>query len=473
LRRGRAAGERCDPCLRAGPRIALPEGFYDQPPLEAALSGLDFGAVFRRVRVVQCWSQQTLAEFLGMEQGRISDVENGKRQLIDLRVVVGVANKLGIPAGKLGFTHGTTLSSAGGDERKRVSWVDRRDFVQHAAGLTLGAGIAGLDIDRLLALFPQAEPTGTRRVGAADVEAIEQATAAFERQDFAQGSGLARDVAVAHLYATLPLLRAQTTPEVGPRLLIATADLATIAGWMSFDVNQHDAARRLWMIGLDIARSAEHDHSADLTAFLLYDLVIQAVHLGRPDEALRLVYLAHAAGEGPRPVSASTRCCLAKIQAKACAAKGDMAGCDRALGEAVEQFSRIDPADRPPWGSFHDEVLLAGQQGEAHYTLARVSRDPRAAGRAVPLLHHAVDHVGPSRARSRALDLPDLAGAHAIAGDIDTAVTVGHQAVDAVTALHSPRTYDRLRVLNTVLEPLHTSAGVADLRDRLRVATSV
>ena len=33
--------------------------------------------------------------------------------------------------------------------------------------------------------------------------------------------------------------------------------------------------------------------------------------------------------------------------------------------------------------------------------------------------------------------------------------------------------YDRLRVLNTALEPLHTSAGVAELRDRLTATTAV
>ncbi|MGQ0778537.1 MAG: hypothetical protein ACT4NY_29690 [Pseudonocardiales bacterium] len=31
----------------------------------------------------------------------------------------------------------------------------------------------------------------------------------------------------------------------------------------------------------------------------------------------------------------------------------------------------------------------------------------------------------------------------------------------------SPLAYDHLRVLNTALEPLHTSPGVADLRDRI------
>jgi N-acyl-L-homoserine lactone synthetase len=83
-----------------------------------------------------------------------------------------------------------------------------------------------------------------------------------------------------------------------------------------------------------------------------------------------------------------------------------------------------------------------------------------------------VNRYGPDYARDRALDLPDLAGAHALAGDIDTAVTVGHQAIDAVTAVHSPRAYDRLHVLHTALQPLHTSPGVAGtVRYRLSART--
>lgn len=57
-----------------------------------------------------------------------------------------------------------------------------------------------------------------------------------------------------------------------------------------------------------------------------------------------------------------------------------------------------------------------------------------------------------------------------LAGDVGTAVAVGHQAVDTVTGISSRRTYDRLRVLNSVLEPMHTSPGVAELRERLALA---
>jgi len=57
LRRGRERGERCDPCQRTGPRIVLPEGFYDQPVLEAALAEFDFGTVFLAIRAATQWSQ--------------------------------------------------------------------------------------------------------------------------------------------------------------------------------------------------------------------------------------------------------------------------------------------------------------------------------------------------------------------------------------------------------------------------------
>ncbi|MGH3696409.1 MAG: helix-turn-helix domain-containing protein [Pseudonocardiaceae bacterium] len=469
LRRG--GGSRghawCDPCRRAGldPRRDLPAGFYSQDVIVTALADYDWGTVFRRVRMATQWSQQSLGELVGLDQPRISLIERGARRLRDVALVAQIATALCIPPTLLGF--GTTVSTAGGDEQKLVRWMDRRDFVQQVATLALGAtGIAALDIDRLTALLPHVDPTSTRHVGASDVTVIEQATDAFVRQDFATGAGPIRDLAVAQLRAVLPLLGAQMDAEVRPRMYLATARLAMQAGWMSYQVNQHEAARRLWMMGLDIARATDAPQASDLTAFLLYDMAIQAVALGRPGEALSLVHLSHAAAPGAHPVSASTMGCLAGIQAKAHAAQNDAAACDRALGQFAEEISRIDPTTRPPWGAWIGGAV-SSFQGDAHYTLALTERDPRAAGRAVLLLRDAVDGFDSDYSRLRATDIADLAGAHAIAGDTDTAVTVGHQAVDAITALHSPRAYDRLHVLNTALKPLQNSPGVAELRERL------
>jgi transcriptional regulator with XRE-family HTH domain len=464
LRRTRDDAAECDPCQRAAPTLTLDPALWDEPELSAALAQLDFGPVFLRVRAEKSWSQHRLSELLDMDQSTLSKIENGKRSLTDVATVIRSANVLGIPAAKLGFRYGVTVEPCA--ITQKGGWMERRDFLEQVAGLTFGAGIAGMDLDRLYSLFPQAEPTGTRHVGAADVQAIEQATTTYVRQDYATGSGQVRDVAVSHLRSVLPLLGAQVPPDLRPRLMIATARLAMVTGYMSFDITRHDAARRLWMISLELARASEHPLGCDLTAYLLFDMAQQAVHVGRPDEALKLVHIGHAAAVGSHPVSAATASALSGISARAHAARGDAQACDRALHQAEEQFATIDHHTRPPWGGY-GEVGLAAQQGGVYYALARSERDPVAASRAVALLHHCVNRYGPDYARSRALCLPDLAGAHALAGDLDTAITIGHQAVDAVTMVHSPRAYDRLHRLHTVLEPLHTSPGVAELRDRL------
>jgi hypothetical protein len=140
-----------------------------------------------------------------------------------------------------------------------------------------------------------------------------------------------------------------------------------------------------------------------------------------------------------------------------------------AFGAAVDphRLMALFPWAEPTGTRHLGAADLAALQGGVHYALARPERDPVAASRTVALLHPAVHHFGPDRARARALRLPTLAGAHALAGDVDTAVSVGHQAVDAVTSVYSPRAYVGLHRLHTVLEPLRTSPGVAELRERL------
>lgn len=474
LRRGRPPGL-CDPCLRKDIDInqVLPPAFYAEPQVGAALGVYDFGRFFRTVRQHATWTQEMLAEIVGLTQADISKIENGAWRLRDITTIRRVAERLLIPAEllRVGITVGSTGS--GGDGRNEVVRVDRRQFSQHAVATVLGlAATAGLDLDRLTALLPTAEPTGTRHVGLGDVEFLEQITAMFKRQDFTDGSGQVRAAAVGQLRTALPLLDAQVADEVGPRLRLALAHLAMQAGYMSFNCNHHDAARRLWLLGLTLTRQAKHPLSTDLTVYLLHDLALQAVHVHRPDEALHFVRIGHTAAVSTHPVSASTTSCLTNVQALAHAAQGDTTSYDRALGQASEHFAAIDPTTRPLWGAFLDKANLAAWQGHTHYTHALTSRDPKAAEQAVLLLDQGTKHLGPDYASLRALDLSDLAGSYALTGDPDTAVTVGHQAIDAVTTVASPRAHDRLRTLHTVLEPVQTSPGVTELCHRLAATTA-
>ncbi|MGH3815998.1 MAG: hypothetical protein ACRDUV_26715, partial [Pseudonocardiaceae bacterium] len=444
LRRDQPIGAVCDPCGKAG-HAPLPPEFFLPEPVQAALATYQFGVFFRRVRGYKDWCQGTLGKILDLTQAQISRIEGGG-PLHDIRIIARMHERLGIPAPLLGFGDPATVSGRTTTAREG-SWMDRRDFVQRVAALGLGsAGVTALDIDRLVALLhPDTDATSTRRIGAADVAALEHATAEYERSNYTFGGGLAREAAVSQLRAILPLLNQPMDDSVQPRLHIAATHLALLAGWMSFDVEHHDAARRLWVVGLDIARGTEHPLATDLTSHLMLIMAQQARYLGRPDEARQLVQLGYTAGAGSHPVSASTSTALATNAAFAHADRGHLADCQRALGDAEDAFTRIDPANVTPWACVDGPIKIATWQGHAYYELARTSGDQRCMQRAVTLLGQAVDNP---RAMSRALYLPDLAGAEALAGDVDTAVALGHQAVDTVTAMTSRRNYARLRVLN-------------------------
>lgn len=467
LRRGHL-GVLCDPCTRAARSYAqcpVPDGFYDTPAMRTALANYDFGPVFRAVRLQAALSQEELGFLIGLSQPRVSAVERGEHRLRDVSVVARIAAALGIPAPLLGFHS----SPAGSVNAQEVSWVDRRDFFSAVTAITLGVGLHP-ELARLEALLPvRSDPPTPHRIGAADVEAIQETTAAFRLSDYRHGGGLSRAAAVAQLGYVLQLQDAQCTDPVRAHLLLATADLAMAAAWMTYDVEQHEAARRLWMIALDTARRADHARSADLTVILLLDLAHQALHLERPDEALRLVQLGAATATSHRyPVSASSRSYIAATMAWCHASLGDADPCERALGDAQDFYANADPATAPPWAAHVIPAEIAAQHGHSFFVLAQAQ--PRYAPAAIEHLRDAVDGFGPTYARSRAVNLPGLAGSYFRIGELDSAVTIGHEAVTEISTLSSKRAYARLRTLADTAAPFEHDAGVAELRHRIRDA---
>jgi hypothetical protein len=49
----------------------------------------------------------------------------------------------------------------------------------------------------------------------------------------------------------MKMRQSQCTEQVRAELRLAIAELGAVAGRMSFDVEQHEDARRWWLIGLD------------------------------------------------------------------------------------------------------------------------------------------------------------------------------------------------------------------------------
>ncbi|MGH3568950.1 MAG: hypothetical protein ACRDRH_23575 [Pseudonocardia sp.] len=473
-------GELCDPCTRQPAAVPLlpPEFFTNDERMRRALAGYDFATVLLAIRRTTGYSQERLGELIELPQERISRIERRTHRLRDIAIVARTSSRTGIPADMLGFTAGAaTVGTVRHSKDRRhskgqeeVDWMLRRTLFAAVTGITVGLGVP-LDLDRLAALVPGPGAALPRRIGAADVTAIEQATAALRQLDFNWGGGLSRDVAVAQLRSVLALRNVACTAEVKAELLVATADLGLLAAFMSYDCELHADARRLWVITLEVARQAEHPAAVDLTVMGLLDMTSQALYLGQPEEAGQLVQLGYGAvAGGAHPVPASTASTLAIYQAHCAAARGDAAACDRALGRSVEQLTTAEPTLAGPWNAHVSPALLASRRARAYLDLAATSGNPRHAARAVPLLEETGRDFGPGYPRGRALNLANLARARAITGDLDTAVHLGGQAVTEITALSSRRALDRLRTLDTALRRHAAEAPVTELREQIRGA---
>lgn len=461
----------CGSCARAaGFRRPIPEGFYESVELRIALARYDFAVVFAAVRAQTGLSQTQLASLLGLSQSRVSAIERRERRLTHVRVAARLATALGIPAWLLGFPDDPHTDLVGTVAAAEVSWLERRDFLALVTAATLGSSLHP-ELARLGALLPdQVEPVTRPRIGMADVDAIEAITDGFRRSDFALGGGLCRAAAITQLHQVRQLEVALCAPEVRTRLMVAIAELASMAGWMAYDVDDHDAARRLWTYSLDTARRADdHPRAADLTVDVLLDMAHQALHLERAEDALRLVQLASAtAANRKHPVSTITQGYISAVLGWCRAALGEAEPTHRAMGQAQDTYAAADPATTPPWAWFVTTAEITAQEGHSLYLLSLTR--PEFAPDAIAKLTTAAARYGPDYERSRAMILAPLASAQFQAGDVAAAVVTGYEAVDTIAGLSSTRGYTRLRVLDTVATPHSHQPEVGDLREHIRTA---
>jgi transcriptional regulator with XRE-family HTH domain len=466
LRRGHTA-RWCDPCthkLGVEVRKKLPVSFYASPEFRMDLLEYRFQRVFAAVLSMLDLSQEALGALVGMTQQQISAIVKGTRaQVTRADSVAKIATGLGIPAGLLGFGQQPS------DPYEEADWMDRRTFEQALATILMGIG-AGLDLDRLRALLPTSgEERVPRRIGAENVTAIEEATAGFRTSHYQYGGGMSRAAAVAQLDYALRLRESQCSEQVRADLQIATAALANTASWMSVEAGLHADARRLAMIGLDTARHAEHPHSTDLMIEILMNIAQQARYLGQPREAIDLVrYADNTMAMSKYPVSAPTLQRVHTSLAVSQAALGQREPCLRALAQAAQTTADIgaDHAGLPPWTSSSVPIATySAQHGHSLFLLSRT--EPDCAPTAIEYLRTAIDGYGPGRASVRARSLPALAGSYALAGDLDAAVTIGHEAVTVIDGLSSTIPHPWLRTLAQVTEPHNHRSDVAELRHRV------
>ncbi|MBC3985245.1 hypothetical protein H8N01_22380 [Streptomyces sp. AC536] len=359
----------------------------------------------------------------------------------------------------------------------------RRGFL--GTSLTLAAGPALVEpMQRWLVPAPMgatgAVPSGgsrpdrTHRVRLSEPELdmLESTTRMFRQWDAQCGGGLRRKAVVGQLHEVTDLMQEPQSTPIARRLFGAAAELAELAGWMSYDIGLQPTAQKYFVLALHAARESG---DRALGAYVLSSMSRQMIHLGRPEDALELIHLAQYGGR--ESATARVQAMLHSLEARAYANMGLPNKCHRAVKMAEDTFADCGPGDADPdWIRFFSEAELYAENAHSYRDLAYVAgRSPTYAHLAQPLMLRAVELFGrevsqgtPGYQRSYALNLIGMATVHLLQREPEQCTVLADRALHAAQKVRSERVNNRLRktVDNAVREYGHL-AEVACLADEL------
>lgn len=232
--------------------------------------------------------------------------------------------------------------------------------------------------------------------------------------------------------------------------------LHQLAGWLSFDTGDHEAASAHYRVGLRAAERAGNDAMA---AHVLGWMSYVASTTTHPHEGIRIAdaALQRAAKTPSRRLRAS----LARMKAHAHARASEARDCELALAQAEADLSAADPAEDPEFVYSFNEAVMLAHTGIAHMLLEQPANAHRALERSLTMLD-------PSCVRDRAFHLTWRAVSHVAAREIPQACGIGIEAAALLDQASSQRTTRLLKELHGVqLRPCWCDPAVRELGDRL------
>src|SRR6266545_947079 len=320
-------------------------------------------------------------------------------------------------------------------------------------GAVLGVSLAtpALNPDQAGELVASLE---SRQITHAGVAALRAVVTAYRRLDDEIGSATLRPL-VQHNVQIVKGLQTRSE-DVGAALSTVAAELHQLAGWLSFDTGDYDAASGHYRAGL---RAAEHAGNDAMAAHVLGWMSYLASTTTHPHEGIRIAdaALQRAAKTPSRRLRAS----LARMKAHAHARAGEARGCEQALGQAATDLAAADPADDPEFIYSFDEAVLLAHAGIVNVLLQQPAQAQAALERSLTMLD-------PTCVRDRAFHLTWLAAGHVAAREIPQACRIGIEAAALLDQASSERTIRLLKELHGVqLRPHWSVPAVRELGDRL------
>ncbi|WP_406308206.1 transcriptional repressor NsdA [Streptomyces griseoaurantiacus] len=352
----------------------------------------------------------------------------------------------------------------------------RRGFLGTSLGLAAGPSLIE-PMQRWLVPGPPAPPRedsagaasrGRGRLSRPELELLEATTVMFRQWDASCGGGLRRKAVVGQLHEVTDLLQEPQPAATARRLFKVAAELAELAGWMSYDVGLQPTAQKYFVLALHAAKEAG---DRPLGSYVLSSMSRQMIHLGRPEDALELVHLAQY---GSRDcASPRTQAMLYAMEARAYANMGQPGRCKRAVRMAEDTFADAEDWDEPDpdWIRFFSAAELHGENSHSYRDLAYVAgRSPAYAGLAEPVMREAVDLFAKDgeHQRSYALNLIGLATVHLLQREPEEGVVRARQALEVARKVRSERVNTRIRkTVDTAVRDFGDLADVVDLTEQL------
>lgn len=351
----------------------------------------------------------------------------------------------------------------------------RRGFLGTSLGLAAGPALIE-PMQRWLVPTPATDGTvpaagaGRRscKLSKAELEMLESTTVMFRKWDAQCGGGLRRKAVVGQLHEVTDLLQELQPAPASQRLFRCAAELAELAGWMSYDVGLQPTAQKYFVLALHAAKEAG---DKPLGSYILSSMSRQMIHLGRPDDALELIHLAQY---GSRDcATARTQAMLYAMEARAYANMGQPSKCKRAVRMAEDTFADagLDGEPEPDWIRFFSEAELNGENSHSYRDLAYVAgRSPSYASLAEPVMERAVDLFSKDteHQRSYALNLVGMATVHLLKREPEQATARAEEALVVARRVRSERVNTRLRkTVDTAARDFGDLPEVVQLTEKL------
>jgi hypothetical protein len=352
--------------------------------------------------------------------------------------------------------------------------LGRRGFL--GTSLALSAGPALLEpMQRWLVpsaaaapplVAPRDSSSRPSRLSEQELALLESTSVMFREWDNQCGGGLRRKAVVGQLHEVTDLLQDPHPESVARRLYRITADLAALAGWMSYDVGLQPTAQKYLVLALHAAKEAG---DRPLGAFVLSSMSRQMIHLERPDDALELIHLAQYGSRDS--ASATTQAMLHALEARAYANMGQVNKCHRAVRMAEDTFGESRSAEDPAWISFFNEAELHAENAHSYRDLAYVAgRSPTYASLAQPEMRMAVEgfREDPIHQRAYALNLVGMGTVHLLMREPEQAAHFTDHAIGVAKRVRSERVNTRIRkTAHTAARDFPDIPEVVQLAERL------